>query len=45
MSLRARILLLVLFAMLTPVVALTFFLTGDREESARGQVLPFACIA
>ncbi len=32
MSLRARILLLVLFAMLTPVVALTFFLTGDREE-------------
>ncbi len=31
MTLRARILLLVLFAMLAPVVALTFFLTIDRE--------------
>ena len=31
MSLRARILLLVLFAMLAPVVALTFFFTIDRE--------------
>ena len=32
MSLRARILLLVLFTMLAPVVALTFFFTIDREE-------------
>ena len=31
MSLRARILLLVLFAMLAPVLALTFFFTIDRE--------------
>lgn len=31
MSLRARILLLVLFAMLAPVLTLTFFFTIDRE--------------